>query len=118
MYAIIILLFILFVVYRAFPLVEVKGNSMYPTYNDGDILISLRLPFFTRFKIGSVYVYKPPYESDEMKYVIKRLHKFNEKGYLYFLGDNLAYSQDSRNYGYIERERVVCKILFRIKRGV
>lgn len=95
----------------AFPLIQVCGESMLPTYRDGDIVLGCRLFTLTR---KSVYVYRPPVGE---KYVIKRLTQVSSTtNKLFFEGDNPDYSYDSRMYGYISRDKVVAKCIFTIYR--
>lgn len=102
-----LILLLLPVLYIIFPPIMVCGDSMFPTYNDGDILIGCR---FFKMKISSVYVFHPPLGE---KYVVKRLTDCTDEG-LYFEGDNKKISFDSRYYGCVERREIVAKCLFRI----
>ena len=97
--------------YFLFPIIQVCGDSMYPTFKDGDIVLGCRL--FT-IKRNAVYVYHPPVGE---KYVIKRLTQVSPTTKkLFFEGDNSDYSYDSRMYGYISRDKVVAKCIFTIHR--
>ena len=93
---------------------------MFPTLLDGEIFLGRRVFRKTKCKCGEIYVYKPPYDSNEEKFVIKRLSKIkkDKSGRLkyYFLGDNSSDSYDSRYYGYVDSSRVVAHIVK--KRGV
>ena len=114
-------LVILFIVlYYLFPLVQVVGNSMHPTYKDTEIIMGTRLYFKSRLKKGDVIVYHSP----DGRIVIKRIFKvmkdkvvlnktlFNRvETYYYCVGDNSEYSHDSRNYGYIDSKKLVCKVI-------
>ena len=99
-----------------FPLVQVCGYSMFPTFTDGQFLFSKRVLHKSKCKVGEVYVYIPPYASEGEKFVIKRLDHINDKGEYYFLGDNSSDSYDSRYYGYVKSHNVVAHIPE--KRGV
>lgn len=95
-----------------FPLIQVCGDSMYPTFNDGDIILGCRLCH--HFKKNAVYIYTPPLGE---KYVIKRLTLISDiTGKLFFEGDNPDYSYDSRMYGYISRDKVVARYILTIHR--
>lgn len=99
----------------SFPLVQVCGDSMYPTFKDGDIVLGSRL---FKLKRKAIYVYTPPVGE---KYVIKRLTQVSPTTHkLFFEGDNANYSYDSRMYGYISRDKVVARYIFTIyrKKGV
>lgn len=92
-----------------FPLIEVCGDSMYPKFNDGDIILGCRL---FSIKPYSIYVYTPPVGE---KYVIKRLTQVSPyTNKLFFEGDNSDYSFDSRKYGYVSKDKVVAKYMFTI----
>lgn len=94
-----------------FPLIQVCGNSMYPTYHDGEILIGCRLFSKKRRKVGEVIVYHSP----DNKVVIKRIEEVvnSTRGckLYYCLGDNSDESYDSRYYGAISSKKLVCRIL-------
>ena len=89
-----------------YPLVKVVGDSMYPTYQDGQYLRAIRIEFCREFEVGKVYIYK----TSSGETVIKRLDHINENG-LFFIGDNIRCSFDSRSYGYIPRENVIAMII-------
>lgn len=98
-----------------YPLVKVCGNSMYPTFIDGEMLFSKRI-FNSKtyqFVVGEIYVFENPLheEGEEDVYVIKRLCYVTCSGKLFFLGDNREDSCDSRTYGEVNREMVVAKII-------
>lgn len=105
---------VLAVLYYIFPIIQVCGDSMYPTFNDGDIILGCRL---FSLKIKEVYVFHPPVGE---KYVIKRLTQVSSTtNKLFFEGDNSDHSYDSRMYGYVSRDKVVAKYIFTIhKKGV
>ena len=94
-----------------FPIIEVCGDSMNPTFKNGDIILGCRL---CTLKRKSVYVFHPPVGE---KYVIKRLTQVSPStNKLFFEGDNPDYSYDSRMYGYVSRDQVVAKYIFTIYR--
>lgn len=95
---------------------------MFPTLLDKEVYLGRRVFRKTKCKVGEIYVYRPPYDSDEEKFVIKRLHHTDKDlltGRLqyYFLGDNSSDSYDSRYYGLVDSSRVVAHIVAK-KRGV
>lgn len=97
--------------FYCFPYLSVVGDSMMPTYQDGDWGFGTRL--FSRKKLtaGDVYVFLSP--SSERP-VVKRL-AFIKDSSLWFLGDNKDFSEDSRFYGWVEPKRVKVKVLFIVK---
>ena len=111
-----LIIIVVALLFYLFPLIEVCGNSMYPTFNDGEIVLGCRL--IKHFKIGDVFIYRPPVGQ---KYVIKRLYAVSAvTGNLFFEGDNSEYSYDSRAYGYVMRKDVVARYVLTIhkKKGV
>lgn len=104
-----------------FPIVQIAGYSMFPTLLDGELYLGRRVFRKTKCKVGEIYVYRPPYDSDEERFVIKRLSHIekDQSGRIkyYFLGDNSNDSYDSRYYGLVDSSRVVAHIVAK-KRGV
>ena len=111
---------IISVLYYLFPLIQVVGDSMHPTYSNNEIIVGIRFYRKSNLKKGDVIVYHSP----DGRIVIKRIDNimkdkmvlnkslFNQVGtYYYCIGDNLDHSYDSRNYGYISSKEIVCKIL-------
>ena len=110
-----LLVAVIVLVAYCFPIIQVCGDSMNPTFQDGDIILGCRLYTLKR---KLIYVYHPPVGE---KYVIKRLTQVSSTtNKLFFEGDNPDYSYDSRMYGYISRDKVVAQYLFTIhrKKGV
>lgn len=110
---------VLFIVYM-FPLAVVDGDSMYPTFKDGDLLLCRRIlrRKGRNYSPGEVLVFNAPYEEGDY-FVIKRLSFFIEQNgikYLFMLGDNPSKSYDSRMYGLLDSKVVTAKVIFRLKR--
>lgn len=99
-----------FILFRSFPLIQVVGSSMYPTYKDGEIIVGTRLYRKSKLKVGDVIVYSSPTDN---KKVIKRISSILRDGSmsLYCLGDNAEESYDSRYYGYFSSKLVICKVV-------
>ena len=111
--AILVVVAVAVFLYIAFPLINVIGASMYPTYTNGEIVFGTRLYKKSKLKKGDVIVYRSPAENDRL--VIKRISniiKDSPNEYLlYCVGDNHKASYDSRYYGYFSSKNVVCKLL-------
>lgn len=111
MLLVITLLFALLTVFLIlFPVVEIDGTSMCPTFEDKDKLRCTRI--FKKLEIGSIYVYKRMEEGEEYL-VVKRLSNISKQGditYCYFLGDNSEHSLDSRHYGWIDSRNIIAKV--------
>lgn len=104
-----------------FPFAKVHGRSMYPTYKDGGLLLATRLFNRDKLEIGQVYVYKRLNEDGQEVLVVKRLthnEKLPYKGLdnlCYFEGDNPEESYDSRQYGFINAEDIIAKVIWQVK---
>lgn len=98
-----------------FPAIQVIGDSMHPTYKDGEVIFGTRLYRKSKLKVGDVIIYHSP--NEEGKIVIKRIAtidtcgKNNKRLAFYCLGDNADCSYDSRYYGFVISNRIVCKVL-------
>lgn len=102
---------VLGILYYLFPVIQVVGDSMYPTYKDGEVIFGTRLYRKSKLKKRDVIIYTSPKEG---KIVIKRIDDIREKDnrlYFYCLGDNKDHSYDSRYYGFISSKRLKCKVL-------
>lgn len=88
-------------------LIKIVGNSMYPTYRDGQFKIATTV--FTP-QIGDVLVYTSP----EGEIVIKRLTQFYPAlGLCFFEGDNpnRSMTRDSRDYGWVDVKNIIAKLI-------
>ena len=96
----------------SFPIVYICGNSMYPTYKDGEKILSTRLFFPDNLKVGDVVIFTPPSKThDEVQFVIKRVQHINDNGKFFLVGDNLDGSYDSRDYGYVDESHLISKAI-------
>lgn len=83
--------------------VVVQGESMEPTLENGDTLICDTRN--TTPQVGDIVVILPFSEVGN-QYIIKRV-KFTENGKIFVLGDNSENSYDSRNFGWIDTEKIL-----------
>lgn len=113
---VIIILALLILVLRifVFDVVKVKGNSMYPTLNNNDIVVVNKL---AQIQNNDIIVLKNPIAKG---YIIKRVIK-SSGNYIYYknkkiilknneffvMGDNRNQSTDSRNFGIINLDMIV-----------
>lgn len=97
-----------------FPTVNVVGDSMHPTFTEGERVRGRRLLFKGKCKLNKVYIVHLKDVDGEPYYVIKRLKHISSKGY-WFLGDNSKVSYDSRNYGYVDPKKVIAVVMTKRK---
>ena len=101
-----------------FGTVEVSGNSMLPTFYEGDwLLIRLLSGKKHSLKVGRVYLIEDP-KRPGIK-LIKRLKQTRmEHGvlWLWVEGDNSA-STDSRSWGWISSDKFIAQVLLRYKKS-
>ena len=97
-----------------FPIIQVCGDSMFPTYTDGEILLSYRLLDKNTLKSGDVVLAYSPTEKKK-RIIVKRVMRV-KKDYngnvkeVFLVGDNKEVSYDSRYYGYVSVKKVFAKV--------
>ncbi len=106
---------IIIILLEVFPIVHVDGISMFPTYNNDDLLISYRLCKKRDIRVGDIVVAERP--DVKKRYVIKRVSLIGEdpvtkKRTFYLLGDNSNNSLDSRHFGGVSEKLIVSKIIY------
>lgn len=74
-------------------LIRMKGSSMLPKYNSGDILGCRRLPMDTFFQWNKVYVIDTIQGA-----LVKRVHKSEKQGYITCVSDNENYPPFELNF--------------------
>ena len=85
--------------------IAIKGDSMWPTYNDGDILECAAYENQV-INIGSIVVFPHPFKPKIV--CVKRVKKIVD-GMIFVEGDNpdpLA-SEDSHNFGLIKLDSII-----------
>lgn len=83
---------------------RIVGSSMSPNLAPGQLVIAIRR--FKRIKAGEVFIF-----SHDGKEKIKRVER-TELGQVFFIGDNLAYSSDSRHFGWILQAQIKAKVIW------
>jgi len=91
-----------------FSRLQVQGSSMLPTFSPKQNLISFNWAyFFSQPKKGEVVMVK-----QSGKLIVKRISKVKD-GNLFLVGDNPEKSTDSRQFGWVEKNQLVGKVIFK-----
>lgn len=138
-----------------FSFAVVSGQSMFPTLDNEDRLLVVRIPYvYKNLNMGDIVIFNPPNILDEKEMFIKRViakendHFFIKEGDLYIngtkqienyicdedylqrnykfiegivppnmvfvMGDNRNDSNDSRTFGFVEKDKIKGKVLLKI----
>ena len=109
-----------------FKAIEVRGESMSPNYNDGDWLLFRLLPAKSKAKskvnelVGKVVLIQRESEFGTDFLQVKRVtqvHNDNDEARIWVEGDNKSASTDSRNWGALDSDEVIGKLIFRYRRA-
>jgi len=88
--------------------VKVIGHSMEPTLRGNQVVIASSFPyFFGNPSISDVVVLQ------HEKCIIKRIAKIKENK-IFVVGDNISKSTDSRSFGWIDKNKIIGKVIFKI----
>jgi signal peptidase I len=83
---------------------KVSGHSMLPTLKPGQQILVSSLPYsFSRVKVGDLIAFK-----GVDKFIVKRVREVMGDR-LQVIGDN---KKDSKDYGWIQRQRVIGKVIY------
>ena len=115
-----------FSVAKFFKAVAVRGESMSPNYNDGDWLLFRLLPAKSKAKskgielVGKVVLIQRESEFGTDLLQVKRVtqvHDDNDEARIWVEGDNKSASTDSRNWGALDSDEVIGKLILRYRRA-
>lgn len=77
---------------------------MSPRLEPGQLIIGAST--FSRLRPGEVFIF-----AHNGKEKIKRIERIS-KGRVFFIGDNLRYSSDSRHFGWVPKRDVFAKVIW------
>ena len=79
--------------------VRIQGDSMWPTFIDGQMLTFQETNSQTNFEVGDVVLALHPLKVDVL--MVKRIHRIEPDGRLFLTGDqpDPTSSEDSHNFG-------------------
>jgi signal peptidase I len=107
-----------------FKKIEVRGDSMSPNYNNGDWLLFRLLPAKSKANelVGKVVLIQRQSNFGEDFLQVKRVIKVSNssgaiKTEIWVEGDNKSASTDSRNWGALDSDEVIAKLVIRYRRG-
>lgn len=84
---------------------------MEPSFREGDYIIPLPYFFFSP-SAGDTVVLKHPHKN---KLLLKRIEKITDNEY-FVKGDNEAYSEDSREFGPVEKSLIAGRVIVHVRR--
>lgn len=97
------------IVLLKFRVIQVNGQSMYPTLKDKQYCIALNTD---KINDGDIIVLTTKGKDLPADYIIKRFYEDKSDYYTVFVqGDNTNNSIDSRKIGNFNRENVICKVI-------
>ncbi|MAV65115.1 MAG: S26 family signal peptidase [Candidatus Marinimicrobia bacterium] len=86
---------------------SVNGNSMVPTFSNGDVIKFDKFDSRYTVDVGDVIVFNHPFKKN-LK-LIKRVTHTLDSSNFYVQGDNpgILESEDSHNFGYIHKKTII-----------
>jgi len=99
-----------------FKTVELRGDSMAPTFNEGDWLLFIGLHANLESLVGKVVLIRRASGAGSDFLAIKRAIRIDGAS-VWVEGDNKESSTDSRSWGAIPSAEVIGKLLFRYRKG-
>ncbi len=93
---------------------RVEDESMEPELRPGDFVLVNRWAYLSRPPIaGDVVVLRNPEAPSQ--FLVKRVMSGDPMAGFFVLGDNMAHSRDSRQFGMVPRHLIVGKVRYRAK---
>jgi nickel-type superoxide dismutase maturation protease len=88
---------------------KISGHSMTPGIKNGEtVLVSGIFYLFKNPQIGDIVAFR-----EAEKILIKRITEVKDKEY-FLEGDNNRDSLDSKNFGFILRENIIGKVIYKL----
>lgn len=102
-----LLLFIINLKYGFF-IARVTGNSMYPTYSNGQLILCRKS--WDSISVSDVIIFKPVLENDTL---IKRVAFFDSNNNSAFcISDNVGYGATSDDFGTVTNHQILGTVLY------
>lgn len=96
-----------------FRFIKVTGNSLSPSYQEGDYVLIGTCSFFFGINVGSNIVFTHP----DYGLLIKRVTRIHPSGDYYEVRGTHPQSVDSRIFGLIPKKYLVGKVLWHISQS-
>ncbi len=94
--------------------IKVTGHSLEPDYQEGDFVLLLRVPFFSRpLREGDTVVLRHPHYGT----LIKQVEWLSPDGETVFVVGSHPESTDSRQFGPIHKGDVLGRVVWHIRRS-
>ncbi|MCH1616521.1 MAG: S26 family signal peptidase [Candidatus Poseidonia sp.] len=89
--------------------VRIQGDSMWPTFHDGQILTFCEIDEAATLEVGDVVLAHHPLKKDVL--MVKRIHRIEPDGRLFLTGDqpDPTSSEDSHNFGPVAQSNIMAK---------
>lgn len=92
-----------------FRIIKIHGESMLPEYNDGDYVITSRLPLLSgTVKVNSVMVFK----SEKYGILIKKVAGINNDNNTYSFKGTNPLSLSTEEIGSIDKKNIIGSVIF------
>ena len=90
-------------------LVRVSGDSMYPTYRDGDVVeVDVDAYVEQLPEAGDIVLAQHPFKGGV--HIVKRVKHITDEGRVFVVGDSPLESSDSRGFGALRPAQILGKV--------
>jgi signal peptidase I len=93
-------------------LFKVSENSLSPIYQEGDFVVTVKIPFFFSPQPGDIVVFNQPGYGTMIK-LVQRVSP--QAGEFYVVGTQPE-SVDSRQFGLVKKKNLLGKVVWHIKK--
>lgn len=100
---------VLFIILNVLGIIIIKpvvGRSMYPTIDEGDIILCIKFPYYT---VGDIVVYRPRWINGT--YIVHRIIYIDDAGFYYLKGDN-PITNPVMDYYPATKGDILCKVVW------
>jgi signal peptidase I len=93
-------------------LLRVRGQSLTPQIEDGDFVLTFKLPIFFPIRVGDTIVFhKPPYGI-----LVKQVERLDNQRRRFWVRGNHPQSVGSHTFGWVQTHEVIGKVMVRISK--